>query len=1096
MDRLSELMQQPVDRPVLAPEHIIVPSRDLGNWLTNQLTRQSAQQVCANIRWHQPAGFIEEWSEQILEAEEQSVWDKASLQWAIWRMLPQWNDEEQMAGLPSVPPEDPNTDLKRFRLAGTLADVFDQYMIYRPQWLVNWRNSPDTESNATIRWQSRLWHELANQYPNFTDRALHNQQARDRISQHPPASQNLPARTFLVAPSLIPKASMLWFSSFEPLEDHHLHIFELAPYQQQVQATVDPDRTYDLFNQPEATDPEGLYTQWARQFVEYQSLAEECWSAAEIHVVNDASSSDIDTSLQKLQQILRNERPEQILSPVDDSIQLHAAHGPRREVEALYDALLHSFDQLDDLRPDDVLIVTPDLDTYAPYLRAVFEAPGDDTLKIPFRVADPTQQHRYRLVELVIKWLEVASGRFKVTQVLELLEHPMIQRATGLSEDDLLHIEQWLLDTRVRWGYNEEHKRQELSDENRDRPLEHLSDQNTWQLALDRIWSGWAYRATDHDELVHNRLPYDNVEGQSDQQRLGIVQRFIRHLWEWHQQSRTSLAWSEWHRLLLQLIDEWIAVDTDAEPALQWVIEQLGKLPELDQIGNTGPSKNVEMPLLREYLENHLLQERMSVARMDGRAVIGGMVALRNIPAKVVAIVGLNEGTFPGSEPVNPFDALQDLPQPGDRSRRKEDRQLFADYLLQVRQHCILTYTGRDQRSDDEVPPSILVTELLDLLTGNQQDRYDKWITRHPLHAFDRDEETDTPAITFFPARAEQHRQVRKPGTQSRPIAELAGLDHPVDPDFWEPRMEAEALHISLDNLLRFYYQPLRWYTERTLGVNLFEKELIEADIEPFDVDHLAKYQFMHSWLHRKLLEPAVSPSLERYRQEGMLPHGLLGQQAWKTLTRDLERQEQTILDQLSTPALNEPQNLELHLTVDQLPVILSGTSSLWVENCQVVVKTGGGLKPKDQLRGWIYHLVASADEKGWQTECWGSKKSDFNRRWSAEPLQADRAGDLLNILIKGMLIGTQHPLAMLPKSTYAWAESYRQQQDRERATAQARQAYHNEYERRAYRNESHDAYNQFLFRSVNPYDNAAMTRTLLATAEQIWNPMLEAIHE
>ena len=83
--------------------------------------------------------------------------------------------------------------------------------------------------------------------------------------------------------------------------------------------------------------------------------------------------------------------------PGDTSIQVHSCHSPMREIEVLHDNLLAMFEEDPDLMPKDIIVMTPDMDTYAPYIQAVFAAQIDDALRIPFSIADQSPRRKVEL---------------------------------------------------------------------------------------------------------------------------------------------------------------------------------------------------------------------------------------------------------------------------------------------------------------------------------------------------------------------------------------------------------------------------------------------------------------------------------------------------------------------------------------------------------------------------------------------------------------------------------------------------------------------------------------------------------------------------
>ena len=73
-------------------------------------------------------------------------------------------------------------------------------------------------------------------------------------------------------------------------------------------------------------------------------------------------------------------------------------------------------------------------------------------------------------------------------------------------------------------------------------------------------------------------------------------------------------------------------------------------------------------------------------------------------------------GVPPGKRTRDGDDLILADPQVGDRDPRTEDRQLLLDALLAATDHLVITYTGRDERTNLERPPAVPVGELLDVI--------------------------------------------------------------------------------------------------------------------------------------------------------------------------------------------------------------------------------------------------------------------------------------------------------------------------------------------------------------------------------------------
>src|SRR5205814_1164059 len=81
----------------------------------------------------------------------------------------------------------------------------------------------------------------------------------------------------------------------------------------------------------------------------------------------------------------------------------------------------------------------------------------------------------------------------------------------------------------------------------------------------------------------------------------------------------------------------------------------------------------------------------------------------------------------------------------GDRSRRDDDRYMLLEALLGARERLIVTYVGRGVHDNRPIPPSVVVSELLDAIAqgfvlppnaGAHASIEDRLCVRHRLHAF------------------------------------------------------------------------------------------------------------------------------------------------------------------------------------------------------------------------------------------------------------------------------------------------------------------------------------------------------------------------
>ena len=180
---------------------------------------------------------------------------------------------------------------------------------------------------------------------------------------------------------------------------------------------------------------------------------------------------------------------------------------------------------------------------------------------------------------------------------------------------------------------------------------------------------------------------------------------------------------------------------------------------------------------------------------------------------------------------------MAEHPQPGDRTARDDDRYLFLEALLAAREHLIITYVGQSISDNSELPPSVVVSELLDAVdrtfvclagprcrgrgsasrvaSGARSARALSRRSRVRASASSsamrcsRSARTTSGAIRerrAFSYAATHYAGARRPGRSAQlPAAGRSPCRSPAEP------IES----VTLDELVRFFENPSRWFLQR-----------------------------------------------------------------------------------------------------------------------------------------------------------------------------------------------------------------------------------------------------------------------------------------
>jgi exodeoxyribonuclease V gamma subunit len=672
----------------------------------------------------------------------------------------------------------------------------------------------------------------------------------------------------------------------------------------------------------------------------------------------------------------------------DRSIQIHSCHSPLREMEILYDNLLALFEADPDLLPRDIIVMTPDIESYAPYVHIVFDSPENDALRIPYSIADQSVKAEGRLIAGFLSILDLKTSRFGASQILNLVELPGIKEKFGLKESDVQKVEQWILDTNIRWGID--------ADSRRRLGLPGY-DQNTWEAGIKRFLLGYAMPGND-EELFAGILPYDNLEG-SEVQGLGKFLTFLEILFSYRVKLQKPRSLKKWHLTLVSILDQLILLNEESEPEIQLLRSALEDLAHKQDI--SGFDGALDLDVIRAHLEDLLAKRSVVYGFLKGGVTFCAMLPMRSIPFKVICLVGMNSDAFPRDTRPLGFDLMARNPRKGDRSRRIDDKYLFLESLISARKVFYISYVGQSIQDNTRIPPSTLVSELLDILETGFGIPEDQSVIRHRLQPFNPDyfkQESD-----LFSYSAENLIAARQLTDQKdqRPFISKA-LSIP-SPD-WKS--------ITIERLCTFFMNPVKYLLQQRLGVFIDKKLPIPEERENFNLDNLQKYLIGQDLLKSRLSGSDITNNLSIQMAKGVLPHGNVGRYVIEELSRETDIFIRTMNHFTNDETIGDI-DVDLEINGFYLSGKLTGIHRHGLIRIRYAQK-----KAKDLLSSWVLHLVLSAlKHRQWAPKTILVCK---NGTWEFEPL--DNGTEFLHDLLQIYWQGLCEPLRLFPEASYAYA--------------------------------------------------------------------------
>jgi exodeoxyribonuclease V gamma subunit len=296
----------------------------------------------------------------------------------------------------------------------------------------------------------------------------------------------------------------------------------------------------------------------------------------------------------------------------------------------------------------------------------------------------------------------MSGSRFDPNRVLALLEIQAVQRRFGFADSDLLLVRRWVKETGIRWGIDQ-NSRSAL-----DLPA---TREHTWRAGLDRLLLGYALPGG-NSRLLGDILPYDEVEG-GDTQIMGRLHTFTEALFQLNVELAVRQSLTGWFKTLSNILERFLEPVVGEEKQLQMIHTALEKISR--PAGQARYTESVSLAVVQSCLRGQLETAEGSAGRfITGGVTFSAMVPMRSIPFQVVCLIGMNSTNYPRPRRSLGFDLMARNFRRGDRSRRNDDRYLFLEALLSARRCFYLSFVGNDIRDNSPLPPSVLVSELLD----------------------------------------------------------------------------------------------------------------------------------------------------------------------------------------------------------------------------------------------------------------------------------------------------------------------------------------------------------------------------------------------
>ena len=990
---LADLLTEAPADP-FTPDIVAVPTPGIERFITQGLGRVlgvsegDSDGVCANVSFPSPSVIVNHAVARASGVEPTGdPWLPHRAVWPLVDVIDRSAAEPWCAPLAvhlglAQGPDDERRN-RRFAVASRLAGLFATYASQRPQILREWADGQDTDGAgspvpADLAWQPMLWRALRDEIG--TPSAAERLARADSILRQDPHVVDLPERLSVFGASRLPADQLQVLASLGAHREVHLWLADASPSMWAELPETTSRRREDT-SATVASHP--LLRSLGRDAHELRARLRRDWpDAADEHLPGGLTAGTLLGTLQC--QIRDNENPRLsqpgplTVTQDDTSIQVHACHGPARQAEVIREAVLRLLQSDPTLEPRDILIMCPDLDVMAPLLSAAFSTPSHS---LRLRIADRTPEQANDVLNSLAALLELSTGRVELSTLLDFAGRPPVRRKFGFDDDGLERLEDLTALAGVRWG---------LDDNTRDRFSVRLRT-GTWAWGLDRLLLG-AAMSEDGLALLDGVLPVDDVSS-GDVDLVGRFAELVTRL----QQLRDAMSQphpvAEWVSILGGALTDLMEV---GGPDAWQLPNAAGAVAALaDNAVGYAASVSLSLADIRWLLAEALRGRPTRSNFRSGDLTVCGLVPMRSVPHRVICLVGMDDAVFPRISALDGDDVLARDPLIGEREPHNEDRQILLDAIMAAQDHLVITYTGADERTNEQQPPCVPLGDLLDTLdamavTTTAAAVRDQVLVRHPLQPFD---------VRNFTGGA-----LGGPEPFSHDRAALAAARRGAEPRTPRPSLLLDGLpawpvtQVSPQQLGEFLTSPPKAFLKTRLGMSVRGEDDPPPEQIPVSLTGLTRWQVGDRILRLLTRGESVDDVAAAEWARGQVPPGQLGAEVLGKIGREAS----AVAQRFKGFATGQPRQVSINLTLPDGVRVIGTVPDVY--NDTIVRSTFSRAKARDDVRLWteVLALAAAQPDRQWFA-CMVSHNADMRLRAPAAPAALRILAELVDIYRAGM---------------------------------------------------------------------------------------------
>ncbi|BBO67140.1 hypothetical protein DSCA_10700 [Desulfosarcina alkanivorans] len=892
---------------ILEPPVVVVPNMNLSKWIKLTLARQSDIFMNVEFQYLETGLWQMIRSLEPVSAPPSDRLDRDTLKILLFFILMAPDREApELAPInqylcPAGGGMCSDLEIRCWQLAEELTRLFQEYEYHRSDMIRGWLagDPPEDAMEGCQRWIYRKMYSLKDQLGRLSGRPLRSMAdyAREVFASDAAGRRDRgprPARVHFFGLSQISPFHLQLLARLRSYFD--IHIYSLNPSReywediktpfekkwirrQKVSGLKLSDAEWsagDLFAEPE----HALLSAWGKPGRESTRLL--CQLTDYDFHAGFSEIPEPDTVLGAIgHSLLTLERPASAPFPLaqDTSLQITACPGIRREVETVYHSILHNLEADPELCMTDIAVMVSDMARYKPVVDSVFSRRPD---RIAYNLVDSSARTESVFAQAVLAVMDLSRGRFTRKQVFDLLRNPCVMHRWDYGPEALAVWIGWA----DALGIFHDFEAPAAPDEAVPSGGLFSWRQGLERLRISRIMTCPDAVAGDPYRHFKGLVPFADINTGDDrlvEKFCGFVEALAGAVGALTMASASAHAWRE---AFFRVLDQFTAISADMrgeEAVFQSLVSAFDDFVRYDTLAQVQPGRPLTADALWAFVRSHL--DGITGGQGDyltGGVTVSALMPMRPIPFKLVYVLGLEEGRFPGRVTESLLDLRARKRRIGDITPAERNRYLFLEILVSVRHKLYLSYVSRDLQKDRDLAPCSVVHQLRRFVEqevlGGQSFR----VCRVPIKA-------DSPVYLTPPAAGDgsdvvvNHSSVQRLSCYRRSglwdafahQATSAEMERAAryDPDFSLPDDSPddalpEAVDLTIGLLRRFLLDPVALVGRYHLGIGEQADptaELAEREDEPlssgFPVDYQLRTAPVQSWLRSQLDGSCSQPS-------------------------------------------------------------------------------------------------------------------------------------------------------------------------------------------------------------------------------------------